>query len=59
MKGKTLTFHDGKKVAVTRDTIAQAAFNAAFFMVNGIIWLICFPFEFYLKLERSLKAFKK
>ena len=59
MKGKTLTFHDEKKVALTRDTIGQAAFSAAFFMVNGIIWLICLPFEFYLKLERSLKALKK
>jgi hypothetical protein len=59
MKGNTLTFHDEKKVAVTRDTIGQAAFSAAFFMVNGIIWLICLPFEFYLKLERSLKALRK
>jgi hypothetical protein len=59
MKGKTLTFHDEKKVALTCDTIAQAAFDAAFFMVSGVSWLICFPFEFYLKLDRSLKAFKK
>jgi hypothetical protein len=59
MKGKTLTFHDKKKVALTRDTIGQAAMNAAFFMVNGILWLLFFPYEFYLKLERSLKALKK
>jgi hypothetical protein len=59
MKGKTLTFHDEKKVAITRDTIGQAAMNAAFFMVNGILWLFFLPYEFYLKLERSLKALKK
>jgi hypothetical protein len=59
MKGKTLTFHDEKKVALTRDTIGQAAFDAAFFMVNGIIWLFFLPYEFYLKLERSLKALRK
>ena len=59
MKGNTLTLHDEKRIALTRDTIAQAAMNAAFFMVNDILWLLFLPYEFYLKLERSLKAFKK
>jgi len=37
MKGNTLTFHDKKSLAAIGDTIGQAATNAAFFMVNGII----------------------
>jgi len=54
MKGKTLTFHDEKKVALTRDTIGQAAMNAAFFMFSGITWLILLPFEWGLKLNDKL-----
>jgi hypothetical protein len=59
MKGNTLTFHDKKSLAATRDARVQAALDAAFFMVNGIIWLFFLPYEFYMKLERSLKALKK
>jgi len=59
MKGNTLTFHDKKSLAAISDTTGQAAMNAAFFMVNGIIWLFFLPYEFYMKLERSLKALKK
>jgi hypothetical protein len=55
MKGNTLTFHDEKSLAAISDTIGQAALDAAFFMVNGVFWLFFLPYEFYLKLERSLK----
>jgi hypothetical protein len=34
MKGSTLTFHDKKSLAAIGDTIAQAAFDAAFLMIN-------------------------
>ena len=55
MKGNTLTFHDKKSLAAIGDTIGQAAFSAVFFMVNSIIWTFILSYEFYLKLERSLK----
>jgi hypothetical protein len=55
MKGSTLTFHDKKSLAAISDTTGQAAFDAAFFMVNSIIWTFILSYEFYLKLERSLK----
>jgi hypothetical protein len=55
MKGNTLTFHDEKGLAAISDTIGQAAFDAAFFMVNGIIWTFILSYESYLKLERFLK----
>ena len=55
MKGNTLTFHEKKSLAAICDTIGQAAFSAVFFMVNSIIWIFILSYEFYLKLERSLK----
>ena len=55
MKGNTLTFHDKKSLAAIGDTIRQAAFSAVFFMVNGIIWTFIISYEFYQKIERSLK----
>ena len=55
MKGNTLTFHDKKSLAAISDTIGQAAFDAAFFMVYGVFWLLFLPFDLYLKIERFLK----
>ena len=55
MKGNTLTFHDKKSLAAIRDTIGQAAFSAAFFMLLGITWLILLPFELFLKLDDFFK----
>ena len=55
MKGSTLTFHDKKSLAAISDTIGQAAFDAAFFMVYGIFWLLFLPFDLFLKIERFLK----
>ena len=55
MKGNTLTFHDKKSLAAIGDTIRQAAFSAVFFMVNSIIWTFIISYEFYQKIERSLK----
>jgi hypothetical protein len=55
MKGSTLTFHDEKGLAAIGDTIRQAAFSAVFFMVNSIIWTFIISYEFYQKIERSLK----
>ena len=55
MKGSTLTFHDKKSLAAISDTIGQAAFDAAFFMVYGVFWILFLPFDLFLKLERFLK----
>ena len=57
MKGNTLTFHDEKSLAATRDTIGQAAMNAAFFMLSGITWLMLLPFEWGLKLYDLRKKY--
>ena len=51
MKGNTLTFHDGKSLAATSDTIVQAALHAAFFMVYGVFCVCILPFEWLMKLH--------
>ena len=51
MKGNTLTFHDEKSLAATSDTIGQAAFDAAFFMIYGVFCICILPFEWLVKLH--------
>ena len=55
MKGSTLTFHDKKSLAAISDTIVRAAFDAAFFMIYGVLWICILPFDLFLKIERFLK----
>ncbi len=55
MKGDTLTFHDEKSLAAIGDTIGQAAFDAAFFMVCGVFWICILPLDLFLKLEKFFR----
>ena len=55
MKGNTLTFHDEKSLAAIRDTIGQAALDAAFFMLELLVLL----FDSYNNIECGMCKFSK